>query len=121
MIKNVDAQKPEDVTTVYETANVFASSVVNDSNTYTTSALYKNNAGKYFQINTIVPEYYQYMGHILTDSAIPHTASQMQIGVPVIDKTAKNEYWITLYLQPTTTSPKPYSWAYIQAIFNKIK
>ncbi|MGY3779182.1 MucBP domain-containing protein [Isobaculum melis] len=112
-IRNVDALLPENVIATNEKVNQLTNSVIGDSNEYTTVHLVRNPKGRYYHIEVIIPEYYQNMGYVLTDNLnTPHSFKNKQTGVPVVDGNGKKEYWITFYLQPERTAPKPYSWDY---------
>lgn len=70
-------------------------------------------------VTDIIPEYYQYDGHVITyDKSILHQSSAKTDAAvlwPIIDDKEHHEAWLTVYLKPvitTTEHPKPYSWDY---------
>ncbi|MGY3777969.1 MucBP domain-containing protein [Isobaculum melis] len=111
-IRNVDAIEPKDVSSIFEKAKVYGRSLTEDGNNYLTSTLTRNLAGKYYQIEGMIPSYYHSLGYVITDQDIPHNQEKRMEGFPTIDSNLKREYWITFYLEPITDSPKPYSQNY---------
>ncbi|MGY3777585.1 hypothetical protein [Isobaculum melis] len=77
----------------------------------------------WYEINPIIPQYYEYAGYILTDSKITHQASDRidnQQEKPLLDFTVKDTYWVTIYLKASTNHPKSYSSNYSQNSFGKL-
>lgn len=65
-----------------------------------------------YHLQPVIPEHYQYKGYTLTDT-IHTTGTIVDDGTfPALDFTVKGTYWVTIYLEPTTNQPKPYSWDY---------
>lgn len=111
-IKNVDKQNPEEVSSVYEEVNISLLSKITNQEDDSTYKIARSKTHDFYQAILLVPEYYQYMGYVLTDIDNTHDESKKQQGVPVLNGSEKNEYWLTLYIQPSTTSFIPYSWDY---------
>ncbi|SES07685.1 MucBP domain-containing protein [Isobaculum melis] len=119
-IRNVDALQPADITLINEKLNVLTNSLVGDGLDYTAASVYRNTIGRYYQVEAAIPEYYQYMGYVLTETNEPHLFANKQEGIPIIDGNGPKEYWITFYVKPTTIGPLPYSWFYSNTLFGNI-
>ncbi|SER49054.1 hypothetical protein, partial [Isobaculum melis] len=74
-----------------------------------------------YQISPIIPEYYQYKGYLVTDNSHTTGVTVEDGTLPVLDFKVKKEYWVTIYLEPITTTPKPYSWIYQAGKFGQIQ
>ncbi|MGY3779727.1 MucBP domain-containing protein [Isobaculum melis] len=111
-IKNVNKLKPEEVSSVSEEVNISFPSQLNDIEN---TGKYKINRSKthdFYQVDLLLPQYYQNMGFVLTDTKVVHDEQNKQPGMPIFNGQTKTEYWLTLYIQPNTTSFNPYSWDY---------
>lgn len=70
-----------------------------------------NSDYKGYGVNYIVPQYHEYVGYKLDDT----TGEYDNLGIKKdksinIDYTSNKEYWLTVYIQPTTKNPGNYSW-----------
>lgn len=73
-------------------------------------------------VETMIPTYYQYDGFNVTDVDIPHLEDNRDKQNPLLlDYAKKSEYWVTVYLKPTTNLPRPYSWEYQSMTIGEIK
>lgn len=51
--------------------------------------------------NLIIPEFYQYAGYNVTDTNTAHVSgNRTEAGMPTLDYTNKDEYWVTMYIKP---------------------
>lgn len=94
--------------------NVNGNSTDNVKGVYTdvTLALEKG-APYHYQVQPIIPEYYQYEGYTLSHQPSVHSPeSRIQGTYPTLDYTNAKEFWLTVYLNTNTLTPKPYSWDY---------
>lgn len=72
-------------------------------------------AEPFYTVSPVLPEYYQYVGYVLTATNVPHSASNKQSGHPKWDIRTQPEVWVTVYLTPNAsggTSPGLYGWHY---------
>ncbi|MDR1464097.1 MAG: DUF11 domain-containing protein [Oscillospiraceae bacterium] len=70
---------------------------------------YNANDDFVFSIVDLVPQYYEYVGRVITDANTPHNSASRVPGNIILDYNLAGEYWVTVYIQPTT-APKPHSW-----------
>lgn len=90
------------------------------------------NVNDLVQLSPIVPEFYQYMGYYYTtDNGTSHATNKTYTGGALQlrkeDLYDVGEYWITMYIKPTTDAdsktkaPQLYSWDYKKNDLGKIK
>ncbi|MGY3777373.1 MucBP domain-containing protein [Isobaculum melis] len=111
-LKNVDNENPTEVHSIYEEINLSLPSRLADQEEAGNYQVVKNKTNNFYQVILMLPEYYQNMGYVLTDVEAIHDVSQKQLGIPVMNSLEKSEYWLTLYIQPNSTSFRPYTWNY---------
>ncbi|MGY3778430.1 lectin-like domain-containing protein [Isobaculum melis] len=64
-------------------------------------------------IQPIQPQYYEYDGFTLTTKEQQHQPENRNKNDAILlEFRQDSEYWLTVYLKPTTEQPKPYSWFY---------
>ncbi|MBP1044619.1 hypothetical protein I6N95_26770 [Vagococcus sp. BWB3-3] len=91
---------------------------------YTEPDLTKQYGG--ITIKPVIPEYYQYDGHVLTYTNIKHQSTSKNnsdVLWPIIDDKDHHEAWVTIYLKPTLAAAdhaRPYSWDYQNNEFNTV-
>lgn len=72
-------------------------------------------------IKPIIPEYYDYDGHIISTVDTIHQPASRDLNPTIsLDYTIAKEYWLTVYLK-NINNPKPYSWDYSNHSFGEIK
>ncbi|SES01972.1 hypothetical protein SAMN04488559_1181, partial [Isobaculum melis] len=74
-----------------------------------------------YTVTPVIPEHYEYVGYLMTDTK--HTTGTMVAdgSLPTLDFIKKKEQWVTLYLKPSSSSPRPYSWDYQVNDFGKVQ
>lgn len=74
-----------------------------------------------------IPEFYQYAGYQVTTTNVAHnSANRIQTGLPTLDYTNADEYWVTMYIKPDDwikptneeVEPPMYNWDYATNKFN---
>lgn len=74
-----------------------------------------------------IPEFYQYAGYQVTTTNVAHnSANRIQTGLPTLDYTNTDEYWVTMYIKPDDwikptneeVEPPMYNWDYATNKFN---
>ncbi|MGY3779702.1 hypothetical protein [Isobaculum melis] len=93
--------------------NAVVSSAVESELAYTKITFGINAQLPLYAPGVIVPSYYQYEGFYLTDYQTEHRSEQRNKNqLPEVNYQEKSDYWLTIYLAPTTQNPRPYSWGY---------
>lgn len=77
----------------------------------------------------LVPEYYEYVGHVQSkDSSLigtEHLSKNKVKDLPYLDYQTNAEYWVTVYITPkfaeNEDSPRPYSWSFRTNQFGELK
>jgi hypothetical protein len=67
-------------------------------------------ASSVYTITDIVPQYYEYVGHVTTTKNVAHDPAAAKGGDASVDFAANDEYWVTVYLKPQKTEPGNYTW-----------
>lgn len=70
-----------------------------------------------------IPEFYEYVGYQITKAEqTHHSANLIKQPIPILDYRQQQEYWVTIYIQPTVTEvgPPPYDWGYKVSDFGMI-
>ncbi|MGY3779412.1 hypothetical protein [Isobaculum melis] len=66
-----------------------------------------------YQVQPIIPEYYQYEGYSVSNELAIHSPENRILGAyPTLDYTNEKDFWLTIYLKPSTRTLSPYSWDY---------
>lgn len=86
---------------------------------------YKLDAGYvHYRVMPIIPQYYTEVGYFYTDMDRPHDPAQRYPGKiqnRVFDYSAKDEYWVTLYLRPSVGAPGDYFWDWQNNDFHQLQ
>jgi uncharacterized repeat protein (TIGR01451 family) len=56
-------------------------------------------------INDLVPQYYKYAGYVATDTSATHNPASRLTTDAEVDFASKSEWWVTVYIEPTTSNP----------------
>jgi hypothetical protein len=75
---------------------------------------------KIVKAHTIVPQYYEYQGYVATDTKTSHNPAGRNSGEVSLDYSAKDEYWVTVYISPAKTAPGNHTWSTYTNDFGKI-
>ncbi|MBP1042333.1 isopeptide-forming domain-containing fimbrial protein [Vagococcus sp. BWB3-3] len=91
---------------------------------------------KYIDVSHTVPEYYEYLGYTVSDDkstlSLDHVSGSPSFvanSYPRLDYSLKEEYWVTVYIQPkygkdaeskAEESPRPYSLSHLTNEFGSI-
>ncbi|MGY3778835.1 hypothetical protein [Isobaculum melis] len=67
-----------------------------------------------YQLDPVIPQYYQNAGFVVTKTDSLHEAKARKTGEIVLDYENQEAYWLTIYLKPITEKVCPYSWDYQQ-------
>lgn len=84
----------------------------NASVKFSPTQLFKGSSSE-LTITPIIPEYYQYTGHIVTQENTPHIENTQQKSSLLLDTEKQKNFWITIYLSPSSSKgslEKLYSW-----------
>lgn len=74
-----------------------------------------------YGLKWVTPQYYTYQGYKISSTDGNYDASGMVTDKTItIDFTDHTEYWVTVYLKPTTTTPGNYGWATVINNFGSI-
>jgi hypothetical protein len=68
----------------------------------------------------IVPQYYEYVGHVATTTDVTHDPKDMQTNLTILDYGVNGEYWVTMYIRPKATKPGDHTWDFRTNKFGKI-
>ncbi|MGY3779166.1 DUF5057 domain-containing protein [Isobaculum melis] len=77
---------------------------------FTEISLRKLTAYQGMSIKPMIPSYYTYAGYRLSQTKEDHLATPLITDSwPLVKAVKDQEYWLTIYLSPTSESPRPYS------------
>lgn len=100
---------------------------------YTKLALEHVEDSNFIHIRPVIPEYYEYIGHIQTTDktqlSIEHVSSKLEVNSKEVEPWLNYEsqpiYWVTVYITPkfaeNEDSPRPYSWSFRTNQFGELK
>ncbi|MDR1264895.1 MAG: hypothetical protein LBK42_04840 [Propionibacteriaceae bacterium] len=61
-------------------------------------------------LSVVVPQYYDYVGYVVTTTSADHDPADIQHGLIALDYGREREYWLTIYLRPAAVTLGEYSW-----------
>ncbi len=86
----------------------------NETN-FTTITYNVKTSAPFFQLDVIIPEYYDYDGYVMTTSDQTHESGNRFMGIPSWSISGQADRWLTIYLKPNdfgAENPGFYGWAY---------
>ena len=106
----------KDPSNVYENYGVTFPSYEADTNKdFKTVMLVWDDTYQTYVPKVSIPEFYSYTGYVLTTNNTTHKSSdRVQKELPSVNYSSNKEYWLTVYIEPKTSSDGPpfYNWDY---------
>ncbi|MGL4608019.1 MAG: RCC1 domain-containing protein [Eubacteriaceae bacterium] len=136
--KNLQISKPAQGTMVLKNQEAGTGRILDNRNMITTSGNDGSQVGYQdyiispqggnteYSLALIIPQYYQYVGFVKTETKDTHHPDDRLTEENILldysqRGTATEEYWVTVYIKPTTTTPGFFNWDIIMNAFGQIK
>jgi hypothetical protein len=80
------------------------------STAFTDHVVVPSPSSAFFIVNDIVPQYYEYVGYVVTTFNTVHNPAAMSTGSIILDYGTSVQYWVTIYIRPRPGQPGDYTW-----------